>query len=77
MTLRTLCLTGVLAGGLVASGLASALPYSFTVLYYSDATMTTAIGEMHVACNGTTTMLWGVKSRYRGSQQPEELCPGP
>ncbi len=77
MTLRTTLITGALLAGLAFAGIASALTYSYTVLYYSDATRTTEVGEAYFSCNGTVTMIWGVKSRYRGDPEPETLCPGP
>ncbi|MGN6153927.1 MAG: DUF6289 family protein [Lysobacteraceae bacterium] len=77
MTLKNMLMSTALVAGLAVAGAATALPYSYTLIYYSDATYSTEVGEAFVSCNGTITVLWGVKSRYRSAPQPEDLCPGP
>ncbi|MBW8851175.1 MAG: hypothetical protein JF600_10380 [Xanthomonadales bacterium] len=77
MTLKHILGSAALVAGLALAGVAAALPYSYTLIYYADATYTTEVGEAFVSCSGTVTMTWGVKSRYRSAPQPEDLCPGP
>jgi hypothetical protein len=67
----------LLALAMLASSSVFAGPsYAWSQTYYSDASMTVAIGGKFVSCKGTVYS-WGITSMFRGPKEIEDLCPVP